>query len=65
MKDYSSKIVEDIKWFLFDDETKEITNETGFSHELKFMTWCGDGHCFIVKDNAGTEYRVCVTKELE
>lgn len=34
MADNSSQIVEDIKWFMFDDESKEIKNENGFSHGL-------------------------------
>ena len=59
----SSQIVENIKWFLFDDESKEIKNEMGFSHGLQFVTWAGDGQCFIVKDADGTEYRVRVSRE--
>ena len=65
MADNSSQIVEDIKWFMFDDESKEIKNENGFSHGLQFVTWAGDGQCFIVKDADGTEYRIRVSKEME
>lgn len=65
MNDYSSRIVEDVKWFMFGDESKEIKNENGFSHELQFVTWAGDGQCFIVKDTDGTEYRIRVSKEVE
>lgn len=65
MNDNSSQIVEDIKWFLFDDESKEIKNEKGFSHGLKFVSWAGDGQCFIVKDADGAEYRIRVSKEME
>ena len=65
MADNSSQIVEDIKWFMFDDESKEIKNENGFSHGLQFVTWVGDGQCFIVKDADGTEYRIRVSKEME
>ena len=32
MADNSSQIVEDIKWFMFDDESKEIKNDNGFAH---------------------------------
>lgn len=39
MVDNSSKIVEDIKWFMFDDESKEIKNENGFSYGLQFVKW--------------------------
>ena len=63
MNDYSSQIIEDIKWFMFEDgEHKEVKNEFGFSHGLKFISWCGDGCSFIVKDNK-TEYRLTITKE--
>ena len=65
MADNSSQIVEDIKWFMFDDESKDIKNENGFSHGLQFVTWAGDGQCFIVKDADGTEYRIRVSKEIE
>lgn len=65
MIDNSSQIVEDVKWFMFDDESKEIKNENGFSHGLQFVTWVGDGQCFIVKDADGTEYRIRVSKEME
>ena len=47
MVDNSSQIVEDVKWFMFDDESKEIKNENGFSHGLQFVTWAGDGQCFL------------------
>lgn len=63
MDDYSSQIVEDIKWFMFDDESKEIKNENGFSHRLQFVSWTGDGQSFIVKDLEGMEYRIHVSKE--
>ena len=65
MADNSSQIVEDIKWFMFDDESKEIKNDNGFSHGLQFVAWAGDGQCFIVKDADGTEYRISVSKEME
>ena len=65
MADNSSQIVEDVKWFMFGDESKEIKNENGFSHGLQFVTWAGDGQCFIVKDADGTEYRIRVSKEME
>lgn len=65
MMDNSSQIVEDVKWFMFDDESKEIKNENGFSHGLQFVTRVGDGQCFIVKDADGTEYRIRVSKEME
>ena len=55
MADNSSQIVEDIKWFMFDDESKEIKNENGFSHGLQFVKWIGDGQCFIVKNTDGTK----------
>ena len=64
MNDNSSQIVEDIKWFMFDDETKEIKNENGFSHMLSFVSWVGE-HSFIVEDIDGKEYRVYVSKEME
>ena len=64
MADNSSQIVEDIKWFMFNDESKEIKNENGFSHSLQFVTWVGDGQCFIVKDTDGTKYRIRVSKEI-
>lgn len=63
MRDDSSQIVEDIKWFMFDDATSEIKNEKGFSHGLQFETWVGDGQSFIVKNDDGIEYRVRVSKE--
>lgn len=63
MVDNSSQIVEDVKWFLFDDENKEIKNENGFSHSLQFETWVGDGHSFIIRDEDGQEYRITVTRE--
>ena len=65
IRDNSSQIVEDIKWFLFDDESKEIKNEMGFSHGLQFVTWTGNEHCFIVKDADGIEYRVRISKSFE
>lgn len=57
MDDRHSQIVEDIKWFLFDDSV-------GFDHMLQFVTWNGDGESFIVSDGE-SEYRVRVTKEIE
>lgn len=53
--DYSSQIIEDIKWTLFDDRE--------FKPSFKFETWIGDGHGFIIKDDDGQEYRVMVTRE--
>ena len=52
---YSSQIIEDIKWALFDDRE--------FKPSFKFATWVGDGHGFIIEDDDGQEYRVMVTKE--
>ena len=46
MADNSSQIIEDIKWFMFNNESKEIKNENGFSHGLQFVKWIGDGQCF-------------------
>lgn len=65
MNDNSSQIIEDIKWFMFDDESREIKNENGFSHDLKFVSWVGDGQSFIVKGLDGKEYRVRISKEME
>ena len=64
MADNSNQIVEDIKWFMFDNESKEIKNENGFSHSLQFVTWVGDGQSFIVKDADETKYRIRVSKEI-
>lgn len=55
MRDHSSQIIEDIKWALFDD--------VEFDTSLKFQTWIGDGHSFIIQDDDGQEYRVVVTME--
>ena len=63
MRDDSSQIIEDIKWFMFDDATGTVKNEKGFSHGLEFDTWAGDEHSFIVNNDDGTKYRVCVYKE--
>lgn len=62
--DDCSQIIEDIKWFMFEDgEHEEVKNEFGFAHGLKFLSWCGDGHSFIVK--AGQEeYRLIISKEV-
>lgn len=65
MTDNSSQIIENIKWFMFDDESKEIKNENGFSHGLQFVKWIGNGQSFIVKDTDGTEYRIRINKEME
>ena len=62
MKDNGSQIIEDVKWFLFDDEEGEVKNDRGFSHGLKFVSWC-DEHSFIISDSDGTEYRIRVEKE--
>ena len=64
-KDNSMQIASDIKWFMFDDEeeNKDLKNEKGFSHELKFVDWAGDGQSFIVKDSKGEQYRVRISKE--
>ena len=61
----AGQIIEDIKWFMFDEqETHEnIKNEMGFSHGLKFVTWCGDGCSFIVTDGSD-EYRIIIRKEI-
>ena len=64
MTNNSSQIIEDIKWFMFDDESKEIKNENGFSHGLQFIAWIGDSQCFIVKDTDETKYRIRVSKEI-
>lgn len=61
--DNSSQIIEDIKWFMFGEGDRKVENDFGFSHELQFVTWAGDGHCFIVKDADGNEYRIRVSKE--
>ena len=37
MADNSSQIIEDIKWFMFDDESKEIKNEKWI---LSWLTVC-------------------------
>ena len=54
-----------IVWKLDLENPEEIKNEKGFSHGLKFVSWAGDGQCFIVKDADGTEYRIRVSKEME
>ena len=61
-----SQIIEDIKWFMFDDQdvNEEIKNEKGFSHGLKFKTWCGDGCSFIVTEGE-KEIRIRVSEELK
>lgn len=56
MGDYSSQIIEDIKWVLFDDRNFDTSS-------FKFVTWIGDGHSFIIQDDDGQEYRVTVTRE--
>ena len=53
--DYSSQIIEDIKWTLFDDRE--------FKPSFKFETWVGDSHSFVIKDNDGQKYRVTLTRE--
>lgn len=64
MSDCSSQIIEDIKWFMFEDgEHEEIENKFGFSHGLRFVSWCGDGHSFLVKDGE-EEYRLTISKEV-
>ena len=45
-----------------DGEHERNKNAFGFDHGLKFVSWCGDGHSFIVKDNE-VEYRLTITKE--
>jgi len=63
--DDSSAIIENIKWFLYDDTSLEhIKNEFGFSHETEFVSWVGDGHSFILKEDTG-EYRITISKEVE
>ena len=62
-RDCSSQIIEDVKWFMFEDgEHNEVKNEFGFPHGLEFVSWCGDGRSFIVRDN-GEDYRLTITKE--
>ena len=40
----------------------EIKNEKGFSHDLQFVTWCGDSQSFIVKDSDNIEYKICISR---
>lgn len=61
-QDNIRQVTEDIKWFMFDDESKEIKNEKGFSHDLQFVTWCGDSQSFIVKDSDNIEYKICISR---
>ena len=56
-------LIEDIKWFMFDDTEREVKNDMGFSHGLKFVSWCGDQGSFIVADRDGNEYRIRITEE--
>jgi hypothetical protein len=61
--DCSSQIIEDVKWFMFENgEHEVVANELGGLHGLKFVSWCGDGHSFIVTDGE-EEYRLTITKE--
>lgn len=57
----SSTIIENIKWFMFDDGSKEIRNETGFTHDLRFVGWTGNQDSFIVEGADGAKYNVCVS----
>lgn len=62
-RDISEQLIEDIKWFMFEDgEHTDVKNEFGFSHGMKFVSWCGDGESFIVTDGY-SEYRIRITKE--
>ena len=55
MNDYSSQIIEDIKWILFNDRNYETSFE--------FEKWIGDGHSLIIKDSDAQKYRITITKE--
>lgn len=56
-------LVDDIKWFMFDGSLREVKNDMGFSHGLKFVKWGGDQVSIIVADRDGNEYRIRITEE--
>jgi len=64
--DRCSQIIENIKWFLYDDEdiVDFPKNEFDFNHGTTFVTWVGDGHSFIISDGKD-EYRIMISKEVK
>lgn len=63
-EDRSSQIIEDLKWFLFQDGTLDvIKNEFDFENPTKFVSWTGDGRSFIITDG-DNEYRIAISKEV-
>lgn len=60
--DKSNSIIEDIKHVLFDVNNNPQQSADGTEHYMKFVTWAGDGHSFIVTQD-GKEYRVSVNEE--
>lgn len=56
MDDNTSKLIEDVKYALFDDRNHSLS--------FQFETWVGDGASFIVVDEDNQEYRVTITREI-
>lgn len=61
-KDNESRVVEDVKWFLFDAGDETIENSKGFEHGLKFVSWCGNQNSFIATDG-DHKYKLTITEE--
>ena len=56
-------LIEDIKCFMFGDEEREVKNDMGISHGLKFIDWCESQNGFVVSDRDGNKYRIEITEE--
>lgn len=63
ISDSSRILIEDIKHALFDADNNPQAAEDGTTHNMKFHTFVGDGHSFIV-NFCNEEYRVTVTREI-
>lgn len=57
-------LIECIKGFMFDDE-REVKNDMGFSHGLKFVDWCEYKNGFVFSDRDGNVYNLEITEETQ
>lgn len=49
---------------MFDDE-REVKNDMGFSHGLKFVDWCEHKNGFVFSDRDGNVYNLEITEETQ
>ena len=58
--DDAEQVLDDIKWFMFNQENTTICNEFGYSPNVEFGHWIYDTAFTVLRD--GVEYKISIEK---